>query len=39
MAIINRSRWIQIGWLVAIWSMSVAAMALLAYMLRWLLHP
>lgn len=39
MAIINRSRWIQIGWLVAIWSGSVATLALVAYGLRWLLHP
>jgi hypothetical protein len=39
MAIINRSRWIQIGWLVAIWSASVATLGAVAYVLRWLLHP
>ena len=39
MAIINRSRLIQIGWLVLIWSVSVAVMGLVAYALRWVLHP
>jgi hypothetical protein len=39
MAIINRSRWIQIGWLVAIWSASVATLGVVAYVLRWLLQP
>ena len=39
MAIIKRSTWIQIGWLVMIWSVSVAALGLVAYLLRWLLHP
>ena len=39
MAIINRSRLIQIGWLVAIWSVSVVTLGLVAYGLRWLLQP
>ena len=39
MAIINRSRLIQIVWLVIIWSVSVAVMGLVAYVLRWVLQP
>lgn len=39
MAIIKRSTWIQIGWFVTIWTLSVAAMGLVAYALRWVLQP
>lgn len=39
MAIIDRSRWIQIGWFAGLWITGVAAVSLVAYGLRWLLHP
>ena len=29
----------QFGWFVGIWAASVAALGLVAYGLRWLLHP
>jgi hypothetical protein len=35
----KRSRWIQLAWLVTIWTASVAVIGAVAYGLRWLLHP
>ena len=29
----------QIGWFVGLWAASVASLGLIAYGLRWLLHP
>lgn len=34
----NRSWWRRIGWLIAIWTASVAALAVVAYFLRLLMH-